>query len=90
MSGSSTSPSRLTGGAAHGGSRHLTRVACEEEVHEFFEHVTEITDPDCGLGNCCNRLFIVSGIPDFSGRIYYLLVYGEPTGERLRVTGRRW
>lgn len=56
------------------------RVACEEEVHEFFEHVTEITDPDCGLGNCCNRLFVASAIPDFSGRTYYLLVCGKPTG----------
>lgn len=74
MSVSSTPSSWLTGGAIRGGSRHLTRVACEEEVHEFFEHVTEITDPDYGLGNCCNRLFIVSGIPDLSGRIYYLLV----------------
>lgn len=36
MSVSSTSPSWLTGG----GSRHLTRVACEKEVREFFERVT--------------------------------------------------
>lgn len=50
MSVSSTSPSWLTGGAVRGGSRPLTRVACEEEVHAFFEHVTEITDLDCGLG----------------------------------------
>lgn len=62
MSVSSTSPSWLAGDAIRGGSRHLTRMACEEDVHEFFEHMTEITGPDDGLGNsCCNRLSIVSG-----------------------------
>lgn len=95
MSVSSTSPAWLAGDAIHGGSGHLMRMACKEEVHEFFEHVTEITDPDCGLGSCCcNLLSIVNGIPDFPGIITAfpskMLVYGRPTGVRLRVMGRGW
>lgn len=73
MSVSSTSPSWLAGNAIRGGSRHLTRMAYEEDVHEFFVHMTEIPGTDYGLGNCCcSRLSIVSGITDFSGIIYYL------------------
>lgn len=72
MSVSSTLPAWLAGDAIRGGSGHLTRMACEEEVHEFFERVIRITDPDYGLGNCCDLLSVVSGIPDFSRIIYYL------------------
>lgn len=49
---SSTLPARLAGETVHGGSRHLTKMACEEEVHGFFEHVTRLTDLT-GLGHCC-------------------------------------
>lgn len=96
MSLSSTLPAWLAGDAIHGGSGHLTRMACEEEVHEFFEHVTRITDPDYGLGNCCDLLSVVSGIPNFSRIIHYLpskmLVCVNPLGiaGRLRVMGPGW
>lgn len=80
MSVSSTLPAWLAGDTIHGGSRHLTKMAYEEEVLGFLEHVTRMADLTVG--------WVTVAVTFFPWSVVFQTYFSYPPSIPLGIAGR--